>query len=53
MMDRPDNEDTAEERKVKEKEVTQSMLEYLSSTGSFQNWDDALEEMADATALAF
>jgi hypothetical protein len=43
-MNYPGNKDTPEQRAVKERAVSKSMLEYLSSTGTFQGWVSAREE---------
>ncbi|KAJ6484889.1 ribonuclease H-like domain-containing protein [Mycena sanguinolenta] len=41
IMGYPGNKDSPEQRSAKERSVSHSMLEYLSSTGGFQNWEDA------------
>ncbi|KAF8188283.1 ribonuclease H-like domain-containing protein [Mycena galopus ATCC 62051] len=40
----PGNTDTPAQRQVKERTVSKSTFEYLSSTGGFQNWADARDE---------
>ncbi|KAK7042800.1 ribonuclease H-like domain-containing protein [Favolaschia claudopus] len=40
----PGNDDTAQQRVQNEQRLTQSMFEYLSSTGPFQGWESAREE---------
>ncbi|KAJ6534718.1 hypothetical protein B0H10DRAFT_2246758 [Mycena sp. CBHHK59/15] len=47
MKNRPDNPDTAEERAVKEREVSKAVLQYSSGTGEFSDWAADREEWED------
>ncbi|KAJ7264684.1 hypothetical protein C8J57DRAFT_1230459 [Mycena rebaudengoi] len=44
IVNRPDNADTPEVRQTKERQVAQSLFQYLSCTGAFQNWVDAQDD---------
>ncbi|KAJ7437955.1 hypothetical protein FB451DRAFT_1450101, partial [Mycena latifolia] len=44
VMDRPENNDTPEQRAAKERLVSKAMFEYLSCTGPFQGWASARED---------
>ncbi|KAF5343814.1 hypothetical protein D9758_016207 [Tetrapyrgos nigripes] len=41
---RPDNTDTAEDRKIKEKSVSSAMFQYLATTGPFKDFQSARED---------
>ncbi|KAJ6603978.1 hypothetical protein B0H10DRAFT_1957553 [Mycena sp. CBHHK59/15] len=46
MADRPDNSDSPDQRKLKEGEVSKAIIQYLSGTGDFNDFDaEAWKEM--------
>lgn len=44
MKGRPDNTDSQDERRAKERELSAALLQYLAGTGPFKDWRDCEEQ---------